>query len=135
MNLESRESFPSHEYPSPVTVLEAALALITGNGSVDDIDEEGVVFQWDPEEPVALGSLPSDVYEYHLLNVAKAIYGAASQVASWPEETERRVRNLAIYLRPYFHGQDFLRQAVALGEVDERGFVRPPHLFLFCRTE
>lgn len=133
MSVENFFPYQLGVYPPPESVLKAALAMINNDGSVDDFDKvEQAPLRWVPENPIPLDEFPKDVYETHLLHVARAIYGTVSSLASRPQGADRVIRNLAIYLQYYQHDYDFLQKAIFLGHVDERGFMQPPQLDLIA---
>jgi hypothetical protein len=129
--LMERESpkyaFRKGEFPSPSVVLEAALDRIAPDGSVQIFDEEeNSTFCWENVETIDLSKFPSFVYDLHLLQVSRSIYGTVLHISRWPKNTDRWVESLAIYLATYRHNPNLFQQAIELGKVDKNGFLIEP---------
>jgi hypothetical protein len=116
-------------FPQPARVVQAALELIQPDGSVIFHDEESS-FVWKASKPIPLQDLPHDVYEVHLLDVARSVAGSCLNIARMPDEAEWLLEPLAVFLSSYRHDPRFLQEALALCHVDEKGRLHHPRLSL-----
>jgi hypothetical protein len=116
-------------FPQPAHVVQAALELIQPDGSVILHDEE-TSFVWKASEPIPLQDLPHDVYEVHMLDVARSVAGSCLNIARIPDDAESLLEPLAVFLSSYRHDPRFLQEALALFYVDEKGWLHHPRLSL-----
>ena len=124
----AHQTFQRGEYPPPISVLNAALSRITADGTVMIFDEdEQIYFESKKAEPVELHQMSDSFYELHLIQVSRSIYRTVSNIASWPDKTDRWLECLAVYLATYCHHPEFLEEAISLGKVD-RNILFEPHL-------
>lgn len=117
------------EFSDPYHVLKAALAKIEPDGTVNVYDDElGNTFSWEPPESVDVEVLPKEVYDLHLIQVSRTIFGTVLHLSRLPKFADKWLESLAIYLSSYRHNHEFLQKATSLGNIDEKGFMHEPHL-------
>lgn len=120
------------EFPNPFHVLIAALAKIEPDGTVTDSDDKGGnMLSGVPQELIDVEILPKRVYDLHLIQVSRTIFGTVSHIARWPKNADRWLECLAIYISSYRHNKEFLQKATSLGHIDVNGFMHEPKLPTF----
>lgn len=110
--------------PPPAEVVAAALAEIQPDGRVLEYDDE--TEEWTTIEPAApkpLEHLPADQYYDELFNLRRTIADTIMGIADEPEQSTRRLMQLARRLTAYRHDPAFIDYATSLLTLDEHGYL------------